>query len=339
MERVRIGFVGAGGIAERHLEVLRQFPDAVVAAYGDPVEERARRLAERAGATAYTDFRRMLDREELDAVYICVPPFAHGEPEREVIERSLPFLVEKPLAIGLETAEDIARRVVEAGLVTAVGYHWRYMDTVEEARERLAANPARLALGYWLADTPPAPWWGRHQGSGGQTVEQTTHIFDLARHLVGEVERVFAAGSRMRRNAFPELDVDDVSAATLQFDTGAVGNMAATCLLGWWHRIGLHLFSDGMAIELHERDIMIDVGRGRPVRPAGRDPVVAQDRDFLDAVQGKENRIRVPYAEALRTHRVAMAAVSSAAEGRAIALTGSGVDETEGAGTPEVASV
>lgn len=320
METLRIGFVGAGGIAERHLGVLEGLGGVRVAAVADPDEARARRLAERAGGRAYAERRAMLDAEELDALYICVPPFAHGEPERDAVERGIPFLVEKPLALDADTAEEIARRVDAAGLVTAVGYHWRYMDTVEEAQERLAANPARLALGYWLADTPPPAWWRRQNRSGGQMVEQTTHIFDLARLLVGEVERVFATGSTTERADFPDLDVHDVSVATLNFAGGAVGNLASTCLLGWGHRIGLHLFADGLAIELHDNEIMTDTGQGRPTRRSANDPVVPENRDFLDAVRGGANRIRCPYPEALRTHRVATAAARSAREGAPVDL-------------------
>ena len=317
---MKVGFIGSGGIAERHLGVLQGFGDVRIAAFADPDESRARRLAERVGATAYRDHRRMLDREHLDALFICVPPFAHGAPERDAIERGIPFLVEKPLARDAETAEEIGDQVAERDLVTAVGYHWHYMDTVEEARERLADNPARLALGYWLADTPPPAWWRRRDGSGGQTVEQTTHIIDLARLLVGDVERVFAAGSHTHRDEFADLDIDDVSAATLEFSTGAVGNISSTCLLRWGHRVGLHLFSDGMAIELHEHELMVDVGQGRPLRGAKGDPVIRQDRDFLDAAAGRANQVRVPYAEALRTHRVAMAMARSARQGQPVGI-------------------
>ena len=76
-----------------------------------------------------------------------------------------------------------------------------------------------------------------------------------------------------------------------------------------------------MVIELSEFDIMIDVGQGRPIRKAEGDPFVREDRDFIDAVQGKANRIRVPYAEALRTHRLVTAAARSAREGRVLDLT------------------
>ncbi len=321
MAPLQIGFIGAGGIASRHVGDLLGFADVKVVAFADPMLERAEAQAQRSGGRAYRDYREMLEREKLDALYICVPPFAHGEAEMAAIERGLPFFVEKPLAVDWVTAERINSAVQAKGLVTAVGYHWRYLDTTEQAQELLAANPPRLALGYWLDSTPPPAWWRHEAESGGQMVEQTTHIFDLARLLMGEPTDVYAVGATKPRAAYPDLDVADVSIATLHFASGAIGSLASTCLLNWPHRIGLHLFGEGLAIELTEFDIMVDVGKGRPVRKAVGDPFVREDRDFVDAVAGKANRIRAPYAEAIITHRLTTAATQSVREGAVIKLT------------------
>jgi len=321
MTRTRIGFIGSGGIAQRHLGVLEQFDDVDVVGFADPDFDRAVAAAARFGARAFHDHRALLDGVDLNAVYICVPPFAHGEAERAVIARGLPFFVEKPLSLDLALAEEIAANVEARGLVTGVGYHWRYLDTVEEARRRLADTPAQLVSGYWLDQTPPPQWWWKQDRSGGQMVEQTTHIIDLARYLVGEVDQVFGLANRIDRAAFPGLDVPTVSTASLRFASGAVGNLASTCLLNWGHRVGLHLFGDGLGIELHERDIIVDVGAGRPVQQAQVDPVQLEDRDFVDAVRGQTNRIRCAYGEALKTHRVALAIATSAREGRAVDLS------------------
>src|SRR5919204_6095238 len=134
----------------------------------------------------------MLEREALDALYVCVPPFARGAPELAAIDAGLPLFVEKPVAIDLPTAEAIAGRLERRPVVTCAGYHWRWLDTFERARDLLAANPARLALCSWLDKVPPPAWWLRRGGSGGQTIEQTTHVLDLARALVGEVVEVHA---------------------------------------------------------------------------------------------------------------------------------------------------
>ncbi|HEU5433437.1 MAG TPA: Gfo/Idh/MocA family oxidoreductase [Thermomicrobiales bacterium] len=313
MTRTRVGFVGAGIIAERHLRDLLECEDVAVVALADPRGERARELAQRCNARVYPDHQAMLAAEDLDAAYICVPPFAHGGSEAALIERRIPFFVEKPLSIAYADAERTADAIDRADLVTAVGYHWRYLDTVERAQRLLAERPARLALGYWLDSTPPPAWWSVEAQSGGQFVEQTTHIFDLARLLVGEVESVQAMAERTPRAAYPDADVAEASVAMLRFASGAIGSIASTCLLNWPHRIGLHLFCDGMAIELSEFDLMVDVGNGRPLQRAEGDPFAREDRDFIDAVQGKPNRIRAPYAEALRTHRLATTTAARAA--------------------------
>lgn len=321
VERTRIGFIGAGGIAHRHFGVLEHFEDVTVVAVADVDMARATEGAARFGARAFDSAIAMLDAVEIDALFICVPPFAHGEPELLAIEREIPFFVEKPVALDIGTAEDVAASVDRLGLVTAVGYHWRYLDTVDEVKALLAATPARLLSGYWLDSTPPPHWWWKQEASGGQMLEQTTHLVDLARYLVGDVVRVYGQSGHVDRAAFPGLDVATTSAAMLTFTSGAIANFASTCLLNWNHRVGLHLYGEGLAIELTDRDVMIDIGRGRPVRSNGADPVMLEDRDFIDAVRGKDNRIRCPYPAALDTLRLALAIERSAREGRAIALT------------------
>ena len=153
-------------------------------------------------------------------------------------------------------------------------------------------------------------------------VEQTTHILDLARYLVGDVVSVYGLAGHTARPDFPGLDVPTVSTASLKFSSGAVANFSSTCLLRWGHRVGLHLFGDGIAMELTDHDIMVDVGAGRPVRHAEGDPVWREDRDFIDAVRGETNRIRCSYGEALKTHRVALAISQSVREGKALDITG-----------------
>jgi predicted dehydrogenase len=319
---LRIGFAGAGWVAQKHVSVLQRNEDARLVAFASPGRSRAEALATTVGggARAYNDALDMIDRESLDALYICVPPDAHGAIERAAIERRLPFFVEKPLAVDYEAAAQISRAVTEAGLITAVGYHWRYLDTTDRAKALLEGHPARMALGFWLGSTPPPAWWRRQDQSGGQMVEQTTHLFDLARYLVGEVASVYAAGSRTWRAAFPDLDVDDVSTATLTFAGGAVGTMSSTCLLRNGRRVGLHLFADEIAIEVGDREILIDRGDGPVVEPAGTDPFVPENRDFLDAVAGKPSRIRSPYHDALLTHRVTTLAAESARTGKLLTV-------------------
>ncbi|MCV9967815.1 glycosyltransferase [Pararhizobium sp. BT-229] len=320
MRKTRLGFIGVGGIARRHLDILAGFEDIDLVAFADRDLARADEAAMRFGARSFSSHSEMLALEPLDAVYICIPPFSHGSPEFDLIERGIPFFVEKPVSLDLAVAEDIAAEIARKKIITAVGYHWRYLDTVDEARELLADNPAQLLSGYWLDSTPPPRWWWKEETSGGQMVEQTTHLLDLARFLIGEVTEVYGRAGHKDRPDFPGLDVPTVTTASLTFQSGAVANISSTCLLNWSHRVGLHIFADKLAIELTDRDIMIDVGRGRPIRGAEGDPVWREDRDFIDAVRGGENRVRCPYSDALVTHRLAHAVVSSARTGEPVLL-------------------
>jgi myo-inositol 2-dehydrogenase/D-chiro-inositol 1-dehydrogenase len=319
LSRRRIGLIGAGGVATRHAAVLAALR-AEVAAVSDLDVGRARTLAGAHGARAYADHRAMLEGERLDAVYVCVPPFAHGPAERDVLEVGLPLFVEKPLAADVATAEAIASLVERAGVPTATGYHWRCLDTVERAHELLAARPPRLVQASWLDRVPPVGWWCRRDRSGGQMVEQTTHVLDVLRLLAGEVLDVTAVAARTERPAFPEADVDDVATATLRFASGAVGAVVSSCLPAVRHRASLEAVADGLVVELTETELTVSDADGRRTLRATVDPREQVDRDFLAALEGDGDAVRAPYGEALRTHRLACALTRSALERRTVAL-------------------
>jgi myo-inositol 2-dehydrogenase / D-chiro-inositol 1-dehydrogenase len=312
---VAVGMVGAGAVATRHVRTLLAMDGVRVAAVADPALERARLLAGLAGAAAYASHLDMLERERLDAVYVCVPPFAHGPPELAVIDAGLPLFVEKPVAIDLDTAERIAARLAARPLPTCTGYHWRWLDIFDRAAELLAANPPRLVSCAWLDKVPPPAWWPRRDGSGGQTVEQTTHVLDLARALAGEVTEVQAFGARA-----PGADVDEVSAGSMRFAGGAVGSLVSTCLLPHLHRAGVEVVADGMWLSLSETELLVEADGERSLWRAQGDARPLPDRDFVQAVRGGPDRIRVPWPEAYRTHRLACALTRSADEGRPVAV-------------------
>ncbi|MDP9428455.1 MAG: Gfo/Idh/MocA family oxidoreductase [Actinomycetota bacterium] len=313
----RIGLVGAGFIAGRHLDALTAIEGVTVAGIADPRADRAEVLAARAGAAAYAHWADLIDVERLDALYVCVPPHARGEVERAAIDRGLPLFVEKPLAADLATAEALADRIDAAGLLTAVGYHWRYLDILQTARELLADAPARMVLGAWLDKAPRVDWWARQDGSGGQTVEQGTHLFDVARVLVGEVEGGWATGSRSPDGPG---DILDVCTAALRFSSGAVGSFANSCLLPRVQRIGVELVAPGLGLWLTEHQLVVTDADGERTVHRGVDPFAAEDRAFVAAVRGDGKDVRAPYAEALRTHRLAVAVATAAAGGGTVQL-------------------
>ncbi|HEX8968108.1 MAG TPA: Gfo/Idh/MocA family oxidoreductase [Chloroflexota bacterium] len=309
---MRIGIIGTGGVARRHLGVLCQMEDVEVVGHVSADHARVAAQAVEWGGRACTRLVDLLDRDRPDAVWVCVTPDRHGPLEHTLIARGIPFFVEKPLAVDLGTAETIARALNESGcLVAAVGYKFRALDTLPRVRELLEERPPRMVLAVWHDSLPAPVWWRRGERSGGQVVEQATHLLDLARALVGDAEVLHALGGRWSRADAPGSDVPDVSAAFLRFATneGPVpGMLSATSLLRGHGPIELQLVCEGRVLRISEQRLLVDSGQSIEEFATDADPFVVEDRAFIDAVlQRDANRVVCSYRDALESHRLACA--------------------------------
>lgn len=319
-EDLGIGFIGCGSNARAHLKRLADIPNVRIVGVCDVAEELAAGLAAETGAAAYTDHRRLLDRADLQAVYISLPVFAHGEPEFGVIERGLPFLVEKPVAIDMPPAREIERRVREKGLITSVGYQLRYGATVDAAREVLAGRRIGLVNGRYWSNTgagDPTRWLRCMAQSGGQLVEQATHTVDMMRFLAGEITEVYCAAASQ---VLKEIDCPDFSAVALRFANGAVGALTASWAFaqGWGNaNIVDILFEDKMLTWSYGKLIVLRDGKPEEFRAAG--PTV--DEVFVNAVRtGDSSAIRSPYSDAVTSLAASLAMNRSARENRPVSV-------------------
>lgn len=323
-EPVRIGFVGCGGIARGHLQALADNAQARVVATCDVNEEAARKAAALSDATVYTDYKKMLDAETLDAVYMCVPPFIHGDLEFAVIEKGLPFFVQKPVALDLKLANRIAAAVRAKNLITCVGYQLRYFGTADLAREAISGRQVGIVEGaYWCGSGRagvPA-WWLRQEQSGGQLVEQCTHVVDMMRFLVGEIDEVFSWQNQVLLP--PErTNCPDITAASFRFANGALGTLACT-MAGhpddWSHANVVDIGYDQS--RLHWSGDTLRITTGRDVEEQQRQNQ-SIDVVFVEAVRtGDASQIRSDYDDGLRTLAVTLAAGEAAAQGRPIRVS------------------
>ncbi len=320
MRELSVGLVGAGGVAARHAATLGDLDGVRLTAVTDIDPQRARALAADHDAAVVPDLAALLATPGLDAVWLCLPPFAHGAPELAVIEAGLPFFVEKPLGTGPAVAERVAAAVAADGLLTATGYHWRYMPGVERAAAELAGTPVALADATWWDKVPPVSWWLDPQRSGGQLVEQATHLVDVLRVLVGEPVLVSALPAHVPGRD-PAL-VDAATAATIRFDTGAVATLSATSVLSRKAAAAVTLIAEGRTVVVGELETVLSDGQRVQTVPDDGIAKRLVDQAFCDAVRtGDPSGVRAPYAEALRTHRVGCALAESARTGRPVELT------------------
>ena len=302
---MKIAMVGAGSWARVHLEILTQEAFIEIVGHVHPRPEKLSTTIQRWGGRAYANCEELLNHEQVDAVWVTVPPGSHGKIEQSLIARHIPFFVEKPLSADRKTAETIGEAIEHAGLVVGVGYHWRAMDTIPLVKEKLAGKSVRMVLAAWHDATPPPSWWHHQETCGGQMVEQATHLFDIARLLVGEAKVLASTASHIDRAAYPDMDVADISAALLQFDQGAKGIFTATCLLGGPAEIHVQLVCDGLFITLTQESVVFDYGNEKIEVNKGNNPFKTENLAFIKAIQENNPLLLYSnYADALKTHRL-----------------------------------
>jgi predicted dehydrogenase len=324
---MNLGIVGTGYVAAAHIAALKKIDGINIRAISGRNTERATQLAADSKATVYADWRAMLDRESLDAVFILLPPHLHGDLEFACAARVKGVLIEKPICTDLRTAQTCNDAFRRAGTIVSVGYMNRYRESVRQARQRLtqSGSPIVLLNGWWIGGVPGPIWWRTFDQSGGQFVEQCTHLVDLARYLAGEIVEVSAYATRGFITDLPGYTIDDAMVVNVRFASGAVGNFTNAC-----HRIG----HGDVGLKVSTRHVQCDLtgwemnlemrGAKSPAEHyrSQEDIFETQDRLFLQAVRKNDpSLIRSTYPDAILTLQVTLAANESAKTGRPVELT------------------
>lgn len=300
---MKIAFIGAGWVANRHLSSLATQESVEVVGHVSPVLKELELAIRHWGGRGYTTVKDLLAHETIDAAWITVPPGEHGEIEYAFLDRNIPLFIEKPLSANREIGEEIAAKIKQKQIIAAVGYHWRAMDTIAEVRKMLEQNPPRMVTAAWHDKTPPPVWWRIQSKSGGQMVEQATHLFDLARFLLGEAKVSGSIATVHPRLAYPDADVANVSAALLKFKNNTPGVFSATCLLGGAAAIYIQFICEGLLITITQTGVKYETETEKREVALGNDPFLEEDCAFLRAIQRKDPTIIFSgYEDALKTH-------------------------------------
>jgi myo-inositol 2-dehydrogenase / D-chiro-inositol 1-dehydrogenase len=319
---MKVAIFGAGWFGKKHAELVSKLADAEVCGVCSPRIEKAREAAAPYGAKGFDKIEEMLNDCNPDAAIIAVPPFAHGEIEMSLIERGIPFLVEKPIGLEMDMVHEIDRRIQEAKLITSVGYHFRYTDAAAKAKEWLMDRTVVMAWGRWLGNMPGVYWWRNEKLSGGQFIEQTTHMADLLRYLCGEAVEVSGSFGHVKtdpRN--DEANVSDSGAATVRLASGAVAVLANSCALSSNSDVGLEIYTDRGRLGIGFDGVTIAEGESVTEYPNEGDPYIRELEAFLHAVRtGDSSQILSDYADAVRSFRLTDAAVQSSKAGKAYRL-------------------
>lgn len=321
---MKIGIIGTGWVTGLHLDALKTIEGAEVAAISGRNQARAKELAELWKANTYETPLAMLEKESLDVAFILLPPHLHGDLERACAEHVKGLLIEKPISQSLETAIGINDIFKKAGTIVSVAYQNRYRRSVQTAHSLFSGkdNQGILANGWWTTQMPPPLWWRNFDQSGGQFVEQCTHLLDICRYTMGDIEEVSAYATRGFMTEVPDFTVDDAMVVNARFASGALASFSTGCFPRSDHPetpgggIGLSLSSRQSRILMTGWGFEATVHSGESHQEfiASEDDIFAkQNRTFLDAVSsGDDSKILSRYDDALKTLAATLAANESA---------------------------
>ncbi|GIN58629.1 hypothetical protein J8TS2_29480 [Lederbergia ruris] len=320
MKKVRVGFVGVGGIANAHLNNIFQNGDAEIVAVCDIEEEIAIKQGEKYRANAYTDFDQMLEKEKIDALFICVPPFAHGDIEEKAVLKGIHLLVEKPIELDFNRAKEKAEIIGRSGVINASGYCLRYLDTVQIAKDYLKDKQVAMVRGHYLTSFVPTPWYRIKNKSGGQLVEQATHILDLMGYLCGNINQVQANMSLQVMNDIEGIDIPDVTSVNIRFESGAVGHLDNS-FIQHDHRMGLEILGRDFRLEINGTTISIFEKDKTTTYESKVNFYEEQDNAFIKAIQtNNQELVLASYQDGLETLGCSLAANVSNEKGSIITM-------------------
>lgn len=286
----------------------------------------------------YSSVKSMLDVVSPDAVWIGIPPFAHGDIECTLAKAGIHMFIEKPISCAhpcvVESVRDEVANV--SGIVVSVGYMLRYCQAVHYVQKFILENkltPVSILARYNTAyPSIPSPMWWSLKLSGGPIIEQATHFCDLLRLFGGEVDfgtisaiSVSARDVVGKLSKVPDGVEDNVREkhritravnATWKFKNGAIGALSHGALMhGMNYHTQFEIWCDGYRILLHDpytSDCHVLINEKKIDFPKD-DMYLTEDIAFVRAILTKDpTLIQSSYQDAVETYKLSWSIAKAA---------------------------
>lgn len=257
MAKVGFGIIGCGNIGPIHAQAISLVRGAKLLGVADVVEKSAKSLAEEYGATAYTDYKKMIERPDIHAVCLCVPSGLRGDIAPTCALAGKHILAEKPLEITTKRIDRLVAAADKAKIVLGCVFQSRFANGTLLVRKALENGRfGKLVLGdayikwyrsdeYYKSGSWRGTW--KYDG-GGALMNQGIHSIDLLLSFMGPVKTVQA---HTRTVAHEGLEVEDLACAMLEFENGALGVIEGSTAIWPGHsaRIEVHGTDGSVVIE------------------------------------------------------------------------------------------
>ena len=324
--KIRVGVIGCGRISVMHFVSVASIDGLELVACCDIVKEKAEAAAREYGIKGYTSYEEMIEKENLDAVHLCLPHYLHSKVAVYAFEHGVNVLTEKPMDVDYESAELAVRRAKELGVQFGVIFQCRYNNSAILVKNAVESGrlgkviSARSVLTWSRPDDyySESDWKGTWEKEGGGVViDQAIHSLDLVRWVVdGKVESLSCSFANRGHEA---VEVEDTADGLITFTNGVKYGFYCMNNYGCDEPIEIRLFcekgtvifsyddayityNDGTSEEAHPEKEHISYGGGMDYWGIHH---IKQIRQFYKALRGVEP-LELTGEEALKTHRMVM---------------------------------
>lgn len=326
MNKVKIALIGAGNIANVHLDAYTKVPGAEIYAICDINESRLNETADKFGIERrYTDVDTMLaELPELDAADVCVWNCNHAACSIKALNAGLHVLCEKPMAYSAKEAEEMVEVAKKNNKLLMIGFVLRFSDDAKIAKDFIdkdfLGDIYYAKAQYVRRHGNPGGWFAdKSRSGGGPVIDLGVHVIDLTRYLMGNPKPVSVyavAGDKLGnrsylnnhvgwtpRDADPNAPstVEDFATALIRYDNGAVTSLETSYDINGKDIAHRQLFgtkggmdlSDGVKIYGEYNNFLADINVSTENYKEGGDMFAQEMGHFVDCIaNGTECRAK-----------------------------------------------
>jgi len=278
-----------------HYPSLAAMSDAEIVAISDLVEEKLNKTADKYGVKGrYRDFREMVAKEELDAVYIIMPPHHLYDLVIHCLKQKLNIFIEKPPGVTYEQTKNMALTAERNGCKTMVAFNRRYIPLMRKVRALVEERGPIIQCMATFYKNAVGAWLPYYEGAVGVLTSDAIHAVDTLRWIGGEPERVASDVNRFY------AEYDNSFNALIRFKDGASGFLVTNWAVGKRvHTFEMHAKGISAFINPDDKALIYADNKEEPVtitttEAAGSEDRVkyygfyAENRHFIDCI--KEDR-------------------------------------------------
>ena len=226
---LKVAVIGCGSISCMHLDPAFALEEAELVAVCDIKPDRAERAAQKYNAKPYTDYMEMFEKEQLDAVHICLPHYLHTKVACDAFRAGINVISEKPMSIKYEDAVEAVELAEKRGVKYGVIFQCRYNTPSMLVKQRIADGKlgkvkcGRTTLTWYRPDNyyDDSDWKGTwDKEGGGVIIDQAIHSIDLANWMIDSNPVEVQASLHNRNHEI--MVVEDTGEGLIKYENGAL---------------------------------------------------------------------------------------------------------------------